>query len=165
MLSSCCCRRALFSWLHLWARKEHEKNNVEALRKENNLLTKQLAHAHAHGQPCHMVPNHAWLYCHKQSISVCQCTISPQSTCFTHTRKQFWLKQTLQLRLNFLTCWLIVTNVCIIKCLTFCFCGRSSMSVMVNSVFIRALAERDAAVTVQNVLVSLHSSLHKKAWE
>ena len=36
---------------------------------------------------------------------------------------------------------------------------------MVNSLFIRALAERDTAVTVQNKLVSLHSSLRKKAWE
>ena len=34
------------------------------------------------------------------------------------------------------------------KCLTFCFCGRSSMPGMVNSPFIRALAERDTAVTV-----------------
>ena len=39
------------------------------------------------------------------------------------------------------------------------------VSVVVNSLLIRALAERDAAVTVQNVLVSLHSRLRKKAQE
>ena len=60
-----------------------KKHNVEALRKENYLLTKQLAHAY----PCHMVTNHAWLYCHKKSISVSQCTISPQSTCIPRTQE------------------------------------------------------------------------------